>query len=179
MHKRLISVAVAGVIAIGSAGCAAETASAPAGREKAPATVIQLPAPTGEPVLTIEPAVGTTRPLQVDLTGLRAVSASSYDIFEPFEEREITFRGVELGSVLAATDADGADSYLLTALDDYRVVLTAEEISAGGIILAVEADGAGIPIESGGPVRVVFVDGSEAGANTDNWIWSLERITAQ
>jgi hypothetical protein len=37
-------------------------------------------------------------------------------------------------------------------------------------------DGSAIPIDQGGPVRVVFLDGVEAGKNPDQWIWSIKEI---
>ena len=51
------------------------------------------------------------------------------------------------------------------------------EVGAGGIMLATAAgDGSEIPIESGGPIRIIFMDGVKAGANADQWIWSTKII---
>ena len=34
----------------------------------------------------------------------------------------------------------------------------------------------GLPVDKGGPTRIIFVDGVKAGANADQWIWSLKTI---
>jgi hypothetical protein len=132
------------------------------------------PAPEGEPVLVVEGA-GTGTGIRLDLPTLERLGLVEATITEPFLERKMTFRGVELGVVLAAAGLADQDVRLV-ALDDYVVQLTADEIRRGGILVATAADGEPIPVANGGPTRVVFLDGIASGADTNQWIWSLERI---
>ena len=51
------------------------------------------------------------------------------------------------------------------------------DVRAGGIMLASgDGEGAALPIDHGGPTRIVFMDGAQAGVNPDHWIWSLKTI---
>ena len=71
----------------------------------------------------------------------------------------------------------GAQTIHFTALDDYQIDLSLADVRAGGILLATRTgDGGPIPIEDGGPTRIVFVGGVPAGASADQWIWNLAMI---
>ena len=55
--------------------------------------------------------------------------------------------------------------------------LSLADVRAGGILLATgDGSGAHIPIADGGPTRIVFLKGLPAGANADQWVWSLKTI---
>jgi len=97
--------------------------------------------------------------------------------YEPWVKKDLTFRGVWLTDVLALAGAAHPTEVQIEALDDYRVRLSAADLRAGGILLAT-TDGAGheIPIEAGGPTRIVFARGIASGTNADQWIWSLRTI---
>jgi hypothetical protein len=131
---------------------------------------------TGTPIFDI--ASTGHEPLNVDFNTLDALATKTYSVVEPFEHKTIAFKGVDLGAVLhAAGVPDTATSVHLGALDDYQIDIPMADIRKGGIILAVRADGALIPVDHGGPSRVVYLDGVAAGANPDQWIWSINHIT--
>jgi hypothetical protein len=90
-------------------------------------------------------------------------------------KQRMSFQGVWLADVLAAAGVDGGATGLhLTALDNYQVDLPIADVRAGGVLLATRnGDGGATPIAEGGPIRIVFADGAEAGANANQWIWSL------
>ena len=44
-------------------------------------------------------------------------------------------------------------------------------------LIATQRDGAPIPYDQGGPVRIVFPDGTPLSSNLDAWNWSLATIT--
>ena len=137
---------------------------------------MQLAAAVGPAILTITPAAGA-KPVIADFAALDAVATVDYDIYEPFEEKRVAFKGVELSDLLDAAGVPAsATSVRMVALDDYLIDLKMSDVRAGGVILATRADGELITIAKGGPVRIVFRDGLELGKNTDRWIWSLTRI---
>jgi DMSO/TMAO reductase YedYZ molybdopterin-dependent catalytic subunit len=51
------------------------------------------------------------------------------------------------------------------------------DLTDRGILLATKVDGARIPVDEGGPIRLVFPADSTVGKNTDLWIWSIDSIT--
>jgi hypothetical protein len=129
------------------------------------------PWPAGEPVLEIQTSTSTTF---YDLAELEAAfPLHDGTVFEPFEEEHLAFTGVLLRDVLAHANPGGANEVELIALDDYHVVFALEDVQGEDTLLATRQGGALIPIDEGGPIRVVFTAGSELGANPDLWIWSV------
>ena len=140
-----------------------------------------IPAPEGKPVLTLTgkvTAANKDAAVLLDLDTLDRLGQVRVRLYEPWAKQTLEFRGVPLTDVLdvAGVPADAATLHL-TALDDYQVELKVTDVRAGGIFLATKAsDGAALPIDRGGPTRIVFSDGVAAGANADQWIWSLKTI---
>lgn len=139
-----------------------------------------VPAPAGTPLITVTGAVGVANQggtVALDRRTLARLSQVELRTYEPWVKRDLTFRGVWLADVLALAGAPRTSAVRVTALDDYTVDFTAAELRAGGILLATsDGDGAEIPVEDGGPTRVVFERGLRAGVNADQWIWSLRSI---
>jgi hypothetical protein len=143
-----------------------------------------VPLPTGKPVLTLSGKISATNQgsvLSFDQKTLDQLGVEQVKLYEPWAKQTLEFRGVWLQNLLAVAGV-GADATRLhiTALDDYTVDLTVADVRLGGIMLATaNGDGTAIPLDKGGPTRVVFMDGVKAGANADQWIWSLETIEIQ
>lgn len=139
-----------------------------------------LPAPGGRTVLTITGVargnVGA-RTTKVDLATLeRRLPQHQVAIHEPFIKKDVSFTGVRMSDLLrAAGVATSAGTVYMHALDDYTVNLPIAGVAADGL-LATRADGKRIPVAEGGPIRLVFTEGSELGSNPDNWIWSIDSM---
>jgi hypothetical protein len=140
-----------------------------------------VPLPRGDTVLTITGKVSADNKgntVAFDLATLNALELVRVELYEPWAKKRLTFGGPELSDLLdlAGVDPD-ATSIHMTALDDYQVDLTMDEIRAGGILVATASGSGGkLPIDKGGPARIVFEDGVEAGAAAEQWIWSLKTI---
>ena len=140
-----------------------------------------VPTPAGDPVLMLTGKIARQNQgdsLALDAATLDRLGISKVSLFEPWVKHELEFQGVWLADLLeVAGVTDDATSLHLTALDDYQVDLTMAEVRAGGIFLATR-DGLGkaIPVEDGGPTRIVFVGGVAAGTSDDQWIWSLKTL---
>ncbi len=97
---------------------------------------------------------------------LQALATVEIEIFEPFVEQRQSFTGVPLAELLGAADV-AADARIETvALNDYRYAA----------LLAVLRDGELIPMDQGGPIRIVFAEDSPAYELLDAWNWSLRSI---
>ena len=140
-----------------------------------------IPAPTQTLVLTVTgkiSAVNRGRALLFDKRTIEQLGVVQVRLFEPWTKENLEFRGVWLQDLLAVSGVKADATRLhIVALDDYAVDLTLAEIRVGGIMLATRAgDGSSIPIDKGGPTRIVFQDGVKTGANPDKWVWSVKTI---
>ncbi|HST65977.1 MAG TPA: molybdopterin-dependent oxidoreductase [Mycobacteriales bacterium] len=139
-----------------------------------------VPAPVGTPLITVTGKVGAATQggtLALDRRTLARLTQVRLTTYEPWVKRDLSFRGVWLTDLLALAGATGVTEVRVSALDDYEVGFDAAELRAGGILLATsDGDGADIPIDDGGPTRIVFQRGLKAGVNADQWIWSLRSI---
>lgn len=140
-----------------------------------------VPAPTGPTVLAVTGRIGVTNgdgALSLDEETLDALGRLRLTVYEPWVKQTLNFQGVWLGDLLRVAHPDpGAQTLHITALDDYQVELPIADVLAGGVLLATrDGDGHPIPVEDGGPTRIVFVEGVPSGASADQWIWSLATI---
>jgi hypothetical protein len=190
----LPGLAIIAVVLTLSAGCSSSAATDPgstAGPDRSGAPVVvraatlrpgeRLPAPAGEAVLTLTgrlSAANHGRPVPLDLASVARLRQVEVHVYEPWVKQNLDFRGVWLQDLLnAAGLAAGATTLRITALDDYSVSLSLADVRAGGILLATgTGTGSHIPVADGGPTRIVFLKGLPAGANADQWIWSLKTI---
>lgn len=141
----------------------------------------RIPLPTEKPVFTMTgkisaPNKGST--LVFDRRTVERVGVHQVRLYEPWTKENLDFRGVWLQDLITVAGVEpGALRLHIVALDDFAVDLTLADIRAGGIMLATRAgDGSMIPIDKGGPTRIVFMDGVKSGANPDRWVWSIKSI---
>jgi hypothetical protein len=140
-----------------------------------------VPVPTGDQILRLSGRIGTTNTegvLTLDLATLERLGLVSFELYEPFQKRRMGFQGVALGKLLDLAAADTAAQDLhLVALDDYAVDLKLATARTAGVMLATRAsDGSLLPVEDGGPVRIVFLDGTPGAEKDGDWIWSLATV---
>ena len=137
-----------------------------------------IPVPS-DPQLKITGTIGQTNrrdSLLLDVETLGQMPQAEATLFEPFLKQDVRFEGVLLSDLFRYVQPDAA-SVELTALDDYRVRFSLDELEPDRVLLAIAANGAEIPIADGGPTRIVFLDAEQGlGANTDHWIWSVSDI---
>lgn len=181
---------------VGLAGCGGGDAATPAAAPSAKATATSViapavlrpgqpvPAPDGKPVLTVSGKIAEKnrgRTLALDTGTLDRFGISKVSAYEPWTKKTMAFQGIWLADLLKVAGADASSRGVqMTALDDYKVELSMAEIRAGGIFLATKSgDGTAIPIDAGGPTRIVFVGGVPSGENADQWIWSLKSLDVQ
>lgn len=167
--------ALATALSVALSGCTAGTeAPAPSASEEENAYggfPIDPPAPD-EVVLSIE--AGTS--IDFTYSELQELASVEIDIVEPFVDERQSFRGVPLAELLdrAAVPADARIETI--ALNDYRYTDTVAQWVDNDALLAVFRDGDLIPMDQGGPIRIVFDEDSPAFELLDAWNWSLRSI---
>ena len=166
------------------AAAPAPTVTAPTDKIISPASLTigqAVPAPEEKPVLTLTGKISTGNQkgaLVLDQPTLERLGVRQVRLYEPWIKENTEFRGVWLQDLIAVAGVKpDAVKLHIVALDDYAVDLSLAEVRAGGIMVATRAgDGSTIPIDKGGPTRIVFMDGVKAGVNPDQWVWSIKTI---
>lgn len=156
------------------------SSSAQESSPRPPSPVTAIPRPSAAPVLTISGNISNhnqAQELVFDLAALESLPRKTLNVYEPFLKKRVTFTGVDMRELLATGGVKpGASKAHFTALDDYKVDLDIDLLMRGGILLATKDSGASIPIDAGGPIRIIFPDGNRTGENSDLWIWSVRTI---
>lgn len=133
---------------------------------------VDLPA-AEDVVLTLSDG---SRDVDITMGELIELSTEEFTIIEPFVETEQTFRGVPLDVLFAKIGFESDDSIATIALNDYQYVDTVGAFTSNNGILAVFRDGEQIPMDQGGPIRIVFPSDSGYFTVLDAWNWSLRSI---
>lgn len=131
-----------------------------------------VPAPAGEVVLTLETDDAT---VEWDLATLEELPLHELELFEPFVEEDLRFTGPLWIDVLRASgvELEEGRAVELVALDEYVSVVPADLDALEGVMLATREEGEAIPLERGGPIRLVYPPDNETGKNLNAWIWSI------
>jgi hypothetical protein len=130
------------------------------------------PPAADEVVLTL---VGT-RTVDLTMGELDAMAVREVTFVEPFVKVEQTFRVVPLADLLALAGIGPDDVVDTIALNDYRFRDGSGALVEADALLAVGRDGGPIPMDAGGPVRLVFDVASPYHGLLDAWNWSLRTI---
>jgi hypothetical protein len=146
--------------------------------DPAPATI---PAPQGKPLVIVTGRITATNAdgaLRLDQAALDRFGLLAMDVDDPWAKQRVTLQGFRLRDLVEqAKPAAGATVLHVTALDDYQVDLNLSDVQADDIFLATRnGQGAALPVEDGGPTRVVFADGLAPRFSPDLWIWNIETI---
>jgi hypothetical protein len=176
------------VVALGAAalaGCSTASAGTSQGS----------PSPTASPsssspygTLTIDPAGPDDAVLEVDggssghqaftLVQLEALGTTTVTVDEPFVKKRQSFTGVPLSTILAKAGIAGGVRITTHALNDYDYANVASAFTGSEAIVATQRDASRIPLDQGGPIRLVYPDGTPLSSVLDAWNWSLASVAA-
>jgi hypothetical protein len=155
-----------------SASPSAQASTTPSATNPYGAGPIDPPAPN-EPVLTVK---GGQTPLSLTIDQLNALGDTTVTLDEPFVKKRQTFSGVPLATVMAKAGIPNTATVETVALNDYHYASPVGPMVDSLALLATKRDGQPIPYDQGGPVRIVFPDGTPLSSNLDAWNWSLASI---
>jgi hypothetical protein len=132
---------------------------------------VDPPAPD-EVVLTV---TGTSS-RDYTMSELEDLATSEITIMEPFAQRTETFRGVPLTDLFSESGLQPEQQVATIALNDYRYADSVDAFVSSDGVLAVSRNGGPIPMDQGGPIRIIFPEGSHYYSFLDAWNWSLRSI---
>ena len=134
---------------------------------------VDPPGPT-EPVLVV--SGGSAGPQSFTLAQLEALGTTTITIDEPFIKKRQSFTGVPMAAVLATAGIPATATIYTKALNDYEYAAPASNFIGSQALIATQRDGQPVPFDAGGPIRIVFPDGSPLSSVLDAWNWSLSSI---
>lgn len=127
-----------------------------------------------ETILTI---IGPKETDEYSITDLGKLETQSVSIKEPFLKVDQTFTGVPLKTLFEAAGISDGDKLSTVALNDYKFDDKAGNFTDAQGYLAIERDGKEIPMDQGGPIRIVFPSQSKYFDYLDAWNWSIRTIS--
>jgi len=185
VQRTIGAVALLVVVAVGATACgggSTETttttaaAEAPSTTENPYGEALQVDPPgPDEVVLTVTGPAGSQT---YTMDQLRELATTTISVDEPFVKQRIEFSGVPMAQLFATAGITGDAVVDTVALNDYAFDAPASVFTGSDAIIAVRQGGGDIPIDQGGPIRIVIPDGTPSSTNLDAWNWSLERIEA-
>jgi hypothetical protein len=110
------------------------------------------------------------------LADLATFSPIVVTIDEPFIQETVQFTGVAMADLFDDAGMSLDVTVDTVALNDYVYTDSVENFVTNRAIVAYLADGAPIPVEEGGPVRIVFAEDSPYFSELEAWNWSLRAI---
>ena len=142
-----------------------------------------IPVAQGAPILTVTGRIGSANSgdaIVMDLATIEAVGIVEYTVLDPFQNREITYRGPLMSDLLALWQVpDEATILDVLALNDYRADVPIDLVRDFPVIFAVQSDGEYMPIVERGPAMLVFPYDDfefERPANDSYWVWQIKSI---
>ena len=123
-------------------------------------------------VLTIK----GSKSINFTMKQLRDIASTSITIKEPFVKTIQTFGVISLRSLFSHEEPSVSSNLNTVALNDYAFKASAKDFFGNNAFLAVSRNGKPIPMDAGGPIRIVFDKNSKWFSNVDAWNWSLRSI---
>ncbi len=139
------------------------------------AGLVDPPQP-GEPILEVNVRGKLAK---FSLESLQELPATTVELFEPFIKARSSFTGVSLADLFQAIGVEDGDNVETLALNEYQYVNTAGKFTASDGLLAYQQNGKPIPVDRGGPIRIVFPDGTTLASLLDAWNWAIGSITVK
>jgi hypothetical protein len=124
----------------------------------APALAEDLPAPTGDILLTVTGAISVMNQGDAavfDLDMLKAVGEVTFKTTTPWTEGEQSFTGVPLEALMQAVGVAGG-TLTAKAINDYAIEIPVSDAVADGPIIAYLQNGDPMSVREKGPLWVVY-----------------------
>lgn len=177
VRKHLVGVVLA---AAALAACGSDQPAAAPATTTVPSNpygVLDIDAPAAnEPILSVTTSAGTAT---FTVAQFRSLGATKVTLDEPFVKKQQTFVGVPFAAIVAKTGMNSNAQVLTVALNDYRWTGSVADMIASQALVAYEVDGRSIGYDEGGPIRLVYPNGTALATNLDAWNWSLSELSEQ
>lgn len=113
------------------------------------------------------------------LAQLLEFPVSDFNIYEPFIKQNSQFSGVAMSEIFKTTGISGSDIATTIALNEYAYSNTADKFIGSNAVIAYEQNGSPIAMDRGGPIRIIFPDGTLLSKVLDAWNWSISEIVVE
>jgi hypothetical protein len=147
-----------------------------------PALAEDLPAPTGEILLTVSGAISAANHGDVavfDLDMLKAVGEVTFTTTTPWTEGEQSFTGVPLVALMQTVGVTGG-TLTAKAINDYAIEIPVSDAVTDGPIIAYLQNGEPMSVREKGPLWVVYpfdsTDDYQSEVIYSRSIWQLTNI---
>lgn len=134
------------------------------------------PAGPNDPILTI---TNGKKSQNFTMKNLMAMHPTVISIFEPFVKKRQKFSVIPLATLFKKLNIPTSAHVMTKALNEYVYTNTASGFIAAKGYLAVKLNGADIPYDQGGPIRIVYPDNSIWAKLADPWNWSMRSISVK
>jgi hypothetical protein len=176
MKRKLSAVAIIGAVLL-LAGCSTANTAASPSATPSPSNPYGAgftvdPPKANDVVLTVAGA----KSIDYTMGELKKLATVKIDIMEPFAKKQQSFEGVPLQTLLDASGIKVGEKVNTIALNEYEFADTVANFENNHALLAVTRDGGDIPMDQGGPIRIVFNSDSKYFTYLDAWNWSLRSI---
>ena len=156
-----------------STATAAAASPSPTSSNPYGTTTVDPPGPN-DPVLTV--TGGSHGSTAFTLAQLEELGTTTITIDEPFVKQRLAFTGVPMSAVLDKAGIAGSARITTKALNDYEYADVASAFTGSNALIATRRGDGPVPFDAGGPIRIVFPDGSPLSTKLDAWNWSLSSI---
>jgi len=147
-----------------------------------PVSAEPLPAPTGPVLLRVSGAIAVTNrdgEAVFDREMLRALPWTEIRTATEWTEGEQRFGGVLMADLFARLGGTGTKIFA-TALNDYRVDIPVSDFRVYKVLLALEQEGAPMPVREKGPIWVIYPTSDPSGKVPleirDRMIWQVKSL---
>lgn len=144
--------------------------------------LMPLPPPSGSVILEVTGKLGSTNAdgvARFDREMLEGLGLGTLRTSTAWTAGTAEFQGVLVRDLLAAVGAEG-ELVLATALNDYQITVSMNELRSFPIMLALKMDGKYLTIRDKGPIWIVYPRDQYAhfqNSETDKrWIWQLAKL---
>lgn len=151
----------------------------------APARACNTAQPQGAAILVIEGLIescGGTLDVKFDRAMLHKMPRKVINTQNPWVAGVNRYEGVLLRDLMSAVHADGT-VMTISALDDFRADMTAEEVRTIDVILADTFNGKDMDVRNKGPLFVIFPFTDEPNLAVERHlgqsVWQVNRITVK
>ncbi|MFN8489561.1 MAG: hypothetical protein U0350_18400 [Caldilineaceae bacterium] len=145
-----------------------------------------IPAPKEPIILTVTGKIGAKNQgdqIVMDRPTLEAVGTAEYAISDPFENRQIVYRGILMRDLLKLWQVDkNAQTLHLVAINDYTIDVPVQEMQEYPVLFALQADGQYMQPNYHGPAMLIYPLDSyklDPVATMKKLIWQIKTIDVQ
>ena len=123
--------------------------------------------------------IGTTvanAPSPISVSQLEKMPQVEKVIFDPYLKKTIRYRGVPLKELVARFARPETNTIRISAIDEYAVTFSREDLKSGAYLLATRKDGELMTRAMSGPVKIVLQTEDPDNLFVQKWIWMINRI---